>query len=203
MPLPTWITRLLRRREPEPDVRRNLIFFDVTRKGSLKVISEMQACEFLYRLAVERGLSASLVDFEMYVFERLLQARRFDETGMTMEKDMDMPGLNEAFLRSDIMWLLRNRNRLVRDGLSAGGDAEYVFMQFQGNPEDLMLSMDRDINRRVIRVHYLSHDEINAGNHIAVSYEGKNTFFKMPEDQWTQECVIPILDHIVKLCQDR
>lgn len=198
--LRSWFSR---KSEPEPDVRRNLILFDVTRKSSLTVISKLYLSDLLYQEALARGLAASSVDFETFIYEQLLRARKFDETGREFAEEMGEPAFEEAFHRSDIMWLMRHRDRLMRDAFAAGGDAEYVFMKFQGNPEDFFLSMDPAVNKRVIKVHYASDADTNVGSYVVVDHNGMSTPFKMPEDQWAEKDIAPILDHIVKLCQGR
>lgn len=203
MPLPSWISRLFRRPEPEPDVRRNLIFLDVTFKSSLTVMFKHQLGNLLYNAALERGLAASSVDFETFIYERLLKARKFDDSGKRMAEMMGESWVEEAFYRSDIMWLMRHRDQLMREAFSAGGDAEYVFMMFQGNPEDLFLSMNWDINKRLIKVHYASDADTNFGSYVVVDHAGMSTPFKMSEDAWTEKDITPILDHIIKICQAR
>lgn len=203
MPLPSWISRLFRRPEPEPDVRRNLILFDVTAISSMTVPLKQHVCDLLHQKAVERGLATSIVDFETFIFGRAVKARRFDGSGREFAQDRDIPILEELILRSDIMWLMRNRDRLMREALSAGGDAEYVFMKFQGNPEDFFLNMDHDLNKRIVIVHYYPHEDTNLGNHVAVGCDGQSVLFKMPEDNWSADTMAPILNHIIKICQGR
>lgn len=188
------------RPEPELDVRRNVILFDVTKTNSLSWATSQFLCKLLHDKAIERGLSVSMVDFEEFVYDRLRQSRKFHDRGKDIAAMFDDPEMEHAVNRQDIMWLMRNRDRLMREAFSAGGDAEYVFMQFQGNSSDLLFGMPWDMNKRVIKLHYLAHEDTNEGNYVAVLHGKQAEFFKMPEDNWRPEDTLPILEHIIRLC---
>lgn len=183
-------------RKTEPDHRRVLILFDTSRR-ELTDMSNEAICRLLHRLAVERGLSCSLVSFKDYVYDRAIAVGRFSDNATVIGDIQDEHNPGTIVRKLDIMWLLRHRNRLVREAFAAGGEAEYVFMIFEGEPLDVGLHMDPDMNRKLIRVHYLSYESSNVGAFAVISHDGNRTLFRMKDDNWTTGNVAPILDHIV------
>ena len=187
------------RRKQEPDVRRNLIFFDVSERDLTEFSKEI-ICRQLYDLACERGMSCSLVNFPDYILQRVKAAGKFRSEGVILVGDVDEDGASQLMLRSNIMWVVRHRNRLVREAFASGGEAEYVFMLFEGEPLDPVLYLDNDSSRRFIRIKYLPFEHNNLGSYAVVSHRGEHEFFKMDDDSWSPGNLAHVLDHIVKIC---
>lgn len=206
MQLPKWIARLLRR-ESEPDLRRNLIIYDTSVVKDLSC-NKWMVGQMLFRLTIERGLTASEVSVDRYVYDQVVKAGKFvkrDTGDVIIMGDMELneQDLADAFVRTDVLWLMNNRDRLMREALASGGEAEYVFLNFKGLRQDYVLNMDYALNRRLIFLHYLSQAETGNGAHAVIEYAGEKKAFRLPVGDPTTSDVIPILDHIINICQER
>jgi len=187
------------RRKQEPDVRRNLIFLDSS-KLEFQDINKLFICHELYKLASERGLSCSLVDIPEYLYNRAQAVGRFGDSVANIANTFEDEKLTKLAVKMDMIWLVQHRNRLLKEAFESGGDAEYVFMIFIGEPLDPAVLMDPSLNRRVIKLNYVSYADTNLGDYGVVSHNGENTFFRMNDDTLDPSDVIPILNHIVKVC---